>query len=95
VTTTGVTVAMTIIATTDLTTVVTRNTTITKTATGKSGHLRHRPKGATPMVHSRRPTVSQLHCRRSPSDQKQAKDPIKRQGDWTRQHQKPATSAVV
>jgi hypothetical protein len=36
---------------------VIRTTTTAKTTTGKSGHLRHHPKGATPMVHSRRPTV--------------------------------------
>jgi hypothetical protein len=60
VTTTGVIVlmiAMMIIATTDVITDVTRTTIITKIATGKSGHLRHRPKRATPTVRSRRPTV--------------------------------------
>jgi hypothetical protein len=50
-------IAMMIVATTDMITDVARTTIITKTTTGKSGHLCHRPKGATPMVHSRRPTV--------------------------------------
>jgi hypothetical protein len=35
---------------------VARMTTTAKTTTARSGHLRHHPKGATPMVHSRRPT---------------------------------------
>jgi hypothetical protein len=50
-------IAMMIVTTTDVITDVARTTIITKTATGKSGHLRHRPKGATPMVHSRRPIM--------------------------------------
>jgi hypothetical protein len=50
-------IAVMIVATTDVITDVARTTIITKTATGKSGPLRHRPKGATPMVHSRRLTV--------------------------------------
>jgi hypothetical protein len=60
-TTTGVIVtmiAMMIVTTTDeMTDVITnvaRTTTIARTATGRSGPLRHRPKGATPMVCSRR-----------------------------------------
>jgi hypothetical protein len=36
---------------------VARMTTIAKTKTGRSGHLRHRPKEATSMVHSRRRTA--------------------------------------
>jgi hypothetical protein len=59
-TTTGMIVAMIaimIIATTDVITDVARTTIIMKTTTGKGGPLRHRPKGVTPMVHSRRPTV--------------------------------------
>jgi hypothetical protein len=43
--------------TTDAMIDVTRMTTTAKTAIARSGHLRHHPKGATPMVHSRRPTV--------------------------------------
>jgi hypothetical protein len=50
-------IAMMITATTDVMTDVARTTIITKIATGKSGHLRHRPKGATSTVHFRRPTV--------------------------------------
>jgi hypothetical protein len=60
VTTTGLIVAMIammIVTTTDVITDVARTTIITKTATGKSGPLCHHPKGATPMVRSRRPTV--------------------------------------
>jgi hypothetical protein len=36
---------------------VARMTTTAKTTIARSGHLRHRPKEATPMVHSRRRTV--------------------------------------
>jgi hypothetical protein len=60
VTTTGVNIAMIammIVTMTDVITDIARTTIITKTTTGKSRPLRHRPKGATPMVHSRRPTV--------------------------------------
>jgi hypothetical protein len=60
VTTTGVIVtmiAMMIVAMTDVTTDAATTTIISNTATGKSGHLHHHPKGATPMAHSRRPTV--------------------------------------
>jgi hypothetical protein len=48
VTTTGVIVMMIVMmiaATTDAMIDIARTTIITKTATGKSGHLRHRPKG--------------------------------------------------
>jgi hypothetical protein len=48
VTTTGVivaTIVMMITTTTDMTTDVARMTIIAKTATGKSGHLRHCPRG--------------------------------------------------
>jgi hypothetical protein len=61
--TTGVTevIVMMIVTTTDeMTDVmidVARTTTIVRKATGRSGRRRHRPKGATPMVHSRRLTV--------------------------------------
>jgi hypothetical protein len=51
-------ISMMIIATTDVITDVARTTIITRTVTGKSGPLRHRPKGATPMVCSRRPMRS-------------------------------------
>jgi hypothetical protein len=36
---------------------VARTTTINTTTTGRSGLHRHRPKGATPMVHFRKPTA--------------------------------------
>jgi hypothetical protein len=36
---------------------VAKTTTIARTTTGRSGRLRHRPKGATPMVHARRLTA--------------------------------------
>jgi hypothetical protein len=50
-------IAMMIATMTGVTTDVATMTTTAKTATARSGHLRHHPKGATPMVHSRRPTV--------------------------------------
>jgi hypothetical protein len=50
-------ITTTIVTMTGATIDVIRTTTTAKTTTGKSGHLRHHPKGATPMVHSRRPTV--------------------------------------
>jgi hypothetical protein len=54
-------ISMTIVTTTDETTDVmidvTRTTTMARTATGRSGCRSHRPKGATPMVHSRRLTA--------------------------------------
>jgi hypothetical protein len=46
-----------IAATTDATTTVATTAPTAKTTTVKSGHLRHRPKGATPMVLSRRQTA--------------------------------------
>jgi cobalamin biosynthesis protein CobD/CbiB len=64
VTTTGVIIVM--IAMMNVTTTdemidvmidVARTTTIIKTALGRSGLHHHRPKGATPMVHSRKPTA--------------------------------------
>jgi hypothetical protein len=42
------------VATTGATIDVIRMTTTAKTTTAKNGHLRHRPREATPMVHSRR-----------------------------------------
>jgi hypothetical protein len=50
-------IATTIVTTTGVTIDVARTTTTAKTTTARSGHLRHHPKGATPMVHSRRPTA--------------------------------------
>jgi hypothetical protein len=54
-------IAMMIVTTTDETPNVminvARTTTVPATTTGRSGLHRHRPKGATPMVCSRRPTV--------------------------------------
>jgi hypothetical protein len=49
-------IAMMIFTTTDVITGIAKMTIITRTATGRSGPLRHRPKGATPMAHSRRLT---------------------------------------
>jgi hypothetical protein len=64
-TTTGVTtteviavmIAMMIVTMTDVMINIARMTTIARTATGRSGRLRHRPKGATPMENSRRLTA--------------------------------------
>jgi hypothetical protein len=50
-------IAMMIVTMTGATTDVARMTTIAKITTARSEHLRHHPKGTTPMVHSRRPTV--------------------------------------
>jgi hypothetical protein len=49
-------IATTIVITTGSMIDVARMTTTARTTTARSGHLRHHPKGATPMVHSRRPT---------------------------------------
>jgi hypothetical protein len=45
------------VTTTSATIDVVKMTTTAKTTTARSGHLRHRPKEATPMVHSRRRTA--------------------------------------
>jgi hypothetical protein len=50
-------IAMMIVTITGVIIDVARTTTTDKTTTVKSGHLLRRPKGATPMVHSRRPTA--------------------------------------
>jgi hypothetical protein len=50
-------ITMMIVTTTDAMIDVARTTTITRTATGRSGPLLHRPNRATPMVHSRRLTA--------------------------------------
>jgi hypothetical protein len=50
-------IATTIVTITDMTIDVARTTTTAKTTTARSGHLRLHPKGATPMVHSRRSTA--------------------------------------
>jgi hypothetical protein len=50
-------IATTIVTTTDATIDVARTTITAKTTTTRSGHLRHHPKGANPMVPSRRPTA--------------------------------------
>jgi hypothetical protein len=77
-----------IVTTTGATIDVARMTTTTKTTTAMSGHLRHHPKGATPMVHSipEGQSRDQLHRWWSPSDQNQPADSIERQGDRARQH---------
>jgi hypothetical protein len=51
-------IATTIVTTTGATIDVARTTTTAKTTAARSGHLRHHPKVATPMVHSRRPTAT-------------------------------------
>jgi hypothetical protein len=68
-----VTIATMIITTTNAMIDVANTTTTVKTATVKSEHLRHRPKGATPMVHSRRLTArstssSEVAKRSKPTD---------------------------
>jgi hypothetical protein len=45
------------VATTGVTIDVVRMTTTAKTTTARNGHLHHRPREATPMVHSRRQTA--------------------------------------
>jgi hypothetical protein len=50
-------IATMIVTTTGVTIGVARMTTTAKTTIARSGHLRHRPKEATPMVHSRRRTA--------------------------------------
>jgi hypothetical protein len=50
-------IAMMTVVTTGVTTDVVRMTTTAKTTTARNGHLRHRPREATPMVHSRRQTA--------------------------------------
>jgi hypothetical protein len=50
-------IATMIVTTTGATIDVARMTITAKTTTTRSGHLRHRPKEATPMVHSRRRTA--------------------------------------
>jgi hypothetical protein len=52
-----VAIATMIVTTTDTMIDVAKTTRIAWTATGRTRHLRHRPKGATPMVHSRKPTA--------------------------------------
>jgi hypothetical protein len=50
-------IATTTVTTTGVTIDVATMTTTAKTTTARSRHLRHYPKGETPMVHSRRPTA--------------------------------------
>jgi hypothetical protein len=50
-------IATTIVTTTGTTIDVARTTTTAKTTTAKSRHLRHHQKGATPMVHSKKPNA--------------------------------------
>jgi hypothetical protein len=52
-----VTIAMMIVTTTNVMINIARMTTIARTTTGRSGHLHHRPKGETLMVHSRKLTA--------------------------------------
>jgi hypothetical protein len=88
-------IAMMIITTTDLMINVARITIVPATTTGRRGLHHHRPKGATPMVHSRRPTTRSTSSLEVAKRSKQPIDSIKRHGDRARQHRKPATSAVV
>jgi hypothetical protein len=74
---------------------VTRTTTVPATTTARSGLHHHRPKGATPMAHSRRPTARSTSLLEVAKRSKQLTDSIERQGDRARQHRKPTTSAVV
>jgi hypothetical protein len=74
-------IATMIVTTTGATIDVTRMTTTAKTTTARNGHLHHHPKGATPMVHSRRPTARSTSSSWSPSDQNEPADSIERQGD--------------
>jgi hypothetical protein len=53
----AVTIAMMIVTTTNVMIDIARMTTIARTTTGRSGHLHHRPKGETLMVHSRKLTA--------------------------------------
>jgi hypothetical protein len=50
-------IATMIVTMTDVGIDVAKTTTTSRTAIGRSRHLRHRPKGATPVVHSRRLTA--------------------------------------
>jgi hypothetical protein len=50
-------IATMIVTTTGAMIDVARTTTTAKITTARSGHIRHRPKGATPTVRSRRPTA--------------------------------------
>jgi hypothetical protein len=53
----AVMISMMIVTTTNVMIDIARTTTIARTATGRSGHLHHRPKGETLMVHSRKLTA--------------------------------------
>jgi hypothetical protein len=65
---------------------IAKMTTMARTATGRSERLHHHPKGQPQWCIPEGYPRDQLHCQRSPSDQKQPTDSIKRQGDRTRQH---------
>jgi hypothetical protein len=53
----AVMISMMIVTTTNVMIDIARMTTIARTTTGRSGHLHHRPKGETLMVHSRKLTA--------------------------------------
>jgi hypothetical protein len=74
---------------------ITRTTTVPATTTARSGLHDHHQRGQLQWRIPEGQPRDQLHRWRSPSDQKQLTDSIKRQGDWARQHRKPATSAMV
>jgi hypothetical protein len=74
---------------------VARTTTVPTTTTARSGLHRHCPKGQPQWCILEGQPRDQFHHWRSPSDQKEPIDSIKRQGDQTRQHRESATSAVV
>jgi hypothetical protein len=88
-------IAMMIVTTTDEMTDIARTTTITRTGTGRSGLLRHCPKGATPMVRSRRLTARSTSSSEVAKRSKATDRPNQTAGRSGRQYRKPATSAVV
>jgi hypothetical protein len=74
---------------------VARTTTVPATTTARSGLHRHRPKGQPQWCVPEGQPRDQFHHGRSPSDQKQPTDSIKRQGDRSCQYRESVTSAVV
>jgi hypothetical protein len=71
-------IATTTVTTTDVTIDVARTTTTAKIITGRSGHLRHHPKGATQWCLPEGQPRDPLHRRWSPSDQNQPANSIER-----------------
>jgi hypothetical protein len=79
----------------DATIDVARTTTITMTIIGRNELHRHHPKGATPMVHSRRLTARSTSSSEVAKRSKATDRLDQTSGDQARQHRKPATSAMV